>query len=146
MSKVYTLFDRDSGNISQSNIVYSDENGAYGRILEEREQTFIGHDGSSYANFDRQYVNNWQLADRPHLGITIDRTAIGANEHVVLRGIPPGVILDLFVVIAGRKHLTRTHSIADADIGVPFDTPGLYAIAFRKHPYVTWETLVEVSG
>lgn len=144
---VYTLYDKDSGMISQSNIVYNDEKGAYGKILREREQTFINHAGDSYASLDKHFVNKKKLTARPEFGITAETTSIKASKEggVVLRGIPKGVRIELYVIVGGRKHLIQSEQFDGPEIEVPFDTPGMYAIAFTKHPFRRWETIVEVS-
>ena len=95
---VWSVFDQDSGEIKMSNKVFDDPDAKYGRILSDREMTFVNHGGASYAQLDRHFVWNGELSDRPIMPIVITSTTIGIGEKngASLNNVPRGATVTIF--------------------------------------------------
>lgn len=142
---IYTVFDRDSGQISMSNQVFDDPDGRYGNVLNEREMRFVNHGGPTHAHLGRDFVANDGIARRPQFRISIDRTRIraGGNDVARITGIPRGVVVTLAVMMGGASHTVERLNFDGPAIELPAPVPGLYTVTITRWPYRDWTRTIE---
>lgn len=137
---VYSVHDED-GRITQSNKVFDDEQGAYGRLLAEREWTFLQHGGRSHADIAGQYVWHGELCNRPVMRIAVDKASIkaGGVDVARVRGVPRGAQVTVY-----HDRYELGSGIKDAaPVDIAAQTPGRLRVLVRKWPYQDWIGEVE---
>ncbi len=134
---VYSVHDSD-GRISMSNKVFDDENGAYGRILADREMAFVNHVGKSYARVHQQFVDRGSIRDMEAMPIRISRTRIGLGDRngATLTRIPIGARMDIYADGLAAPFFSEIIDGPRAEISAP--VPGRYTISITKFPFLEW--------
>lgn len=129
----YSVFNEDTGQITISNKVYDDGDGAYGRVLAEREMKFIGHETPNHAQLERHYVWQGELSERPHMFARIDRLKIGIGESAgaVITNVPNDATLT--IAASGIQFFHEQVSGTRIDLCAP--VPGIYTVRIQKWPY-----------
>lgn len=144
MKNIYSLHD-ESGRITQSNKVFDDVDGNYGRILANRELKFINHSGETYANLNTDFVMNGEKRSRPRPAIAIDKTLVkaGGNDVATITNIPEGSNIGISVLVGGAARPIQNFPFDGPDIEFPAPVPGLYIVTITKWPYRDWERTIE---
>lgn len=129
----YTVFEKETGQITMSQMVFDDPDGRYGRVLSEREMNFIGHDTPGHAQLDRHFVWQGELSERPYMFCKIDRKEIGIGEGDGARisNIPNGA--HLRILAGGIEFFSEVIAGPKVDLSAP--VPGIYTVVIHKWPY-----------
>lgn len=137
---IYSVFDRDTGKIIQSQKVFDDEGGAYGKVLRDREMRFVQHAGKFHADLSAHYVFKGELCDRQSMKVKIGRTTIGIGEAngTTLTGVPWGAVLTIFA--GSTQFFSEKIDGTRVDIHAP--VPGIYTLHLDKFPFRPWQIQV----
>lgn len=132
---VYTAFNKDTGEISMSNIVYDDPDGRYGKVLAEQEYTFIQHAGQSHANLGNNFIWNGRLSDRPKLKMTVNKQSMSIKEGnpIVVKDIPKDATL--MIQVDGIEEPLFNQVLEDTSFALEVDVPGIYRVTISRWPY-----------
>lgn len=132
---IWSVFNKDTGEITMSNQVFEDPNGDYGKILSEREMSFVNNAGSSYARLDRHFVWNGNLSDRPRLPLKVNKGSMSIKDKspIVVTNIPKDA--NVRIRLAGIDRPLADQVIGDASLALETTVPGEYEVTISKWPY-----------
>lgn len=137
---VFTVYDPDTGRITQANKHYSPE--GYADVLNERGMRFVSDEKGVIPDINRVHVHQGQLADRPMMPISVSKSIIkfGDKDAALMRGLPK----PCYVTVKAGDVQFFSAQCTDGKLDFNAPVPGRYTVTIEAWPHQIWQKLIEV--
>ena len=142
IKNVYSIHDEE-GRITQSNQVFDDDGGKYGRILAAHDLRFLNHAGAFYADLAKDFIWNGELCNRPRPTMRCGHIHLRVGEGTYIHGIPLGAHVS---IVTGEGYNMFDGPLNGRTIDFDSPVPGTFTVTVRKFPMREWTQTIVVEA